>query len=129
MQGVIQLARQSSTKSEARTVKGTPAGHGIEFLPRSMFLMSSVSVGIRYQADHDKIAKLYLRSKRELDHMNSWPEISAAMLSIEKDRKMPGRLVRRAIQNLPVTIKNIETFVNVVANRLGAHGREISTAR
>jgi putative DNA primase/helicase len=120
MQGVIGLARQSSTESEAMTLKGTVAGDGMEFLVRSMFLLSSVSVGIKYQADHDRIVKLHLKPKTAPGHRQSWPEIQAALLSLHSDKTMPARLARRAINLLPITLQNIEVFAEIAAKRLGS---------
>ncbi|MGO8916567.1 MAG: toprim domain-containing protein [Stellaceae bacterium] len=120
IQSILGLARQASSESDALTLKGTIRGDGMEFLIRSMFLLSSISIGIKYDADHDRIAKLHLRPKHEREHREKWPITKKALGALLKDKTLPARLLRRMLDTLPTVLQNIDTFIEVMSNRLGS---------
>ena len=121
IQHVLALARQASTETGALTLKGTVDGSGMSFLIRSMFLLVSVQVGIKNQADHERIAKLVLKPKKEAGNSGlEWRKTKAMLLDLTKDKTLPARLLRRSMELLPTTLKNIEMFAEVAAELLGS---------
>lgn len=120
IQQVISLIRQASTESDAQTYKGTAGGEAMSFHIRSMFCLASIQVGMKHQADVERMAVLSLRPKRE-DHdaAGTWKRISDALYSIKRDAELPRRLLRRSLGLLPVTLRNIDLFAEVGAQRFG----------
>ncbi len=130
IQGALSLARQASTESEALTLKGTIDGEGRDYLIRSMFLIASIRVGIKQQADHERIAKLILLSKKDPGNSSAiWRQTKAALLALKKDKTLPARLIRRSMKLLPITLKNIETSPRSPRTCSGPSVRATSTAR
>ncbi len=129
MQAALSLIRQSSTQSAARTFKGTMHGEAMDFMIRSAFCLSSIQVGIEHQADYERIAVLRLCPARETeDAGGEWKVLSAALTALRRDN-LQAALMRRAIDLLPITLKNIEIFAEVAAGRLGTqrHGDQYGT--
>jgi putative DNA primase/helicase len=120
VQAILALIRQASTESGAKTLKGTQIGQAQGFMIRSMFALSSVQVGLRHQADIERMSVLALRPKREGDAAANWAVIKAAVDELKADPTLPGRLLRRSIQLIPITVQNIETFARVAAQRFGS---------
>lgn len=121
VQAVIAMIRQSSTESEARTFKGTQGGDAMDFMIRSMFCLSSIQVGLKHQADVERLSVLALRPKREsTDPAADWARISAAIYKLKKDPALPSRLMRRSLTLLPVIIQNIEIFAQAAAEKFGS---------
>lgn len=111
VQNVLSLIRQASTESEAQTYKGTAGGDAMAFHIRSMFCLASIQVAIKHQADVERLAVLALRPKREdTDAGASWDRLKAGLYRIKRDVTLPGRLFRRSLDLLPLTLKNIDVF-------------------
>lgn len=123
VQSILALIRQASTESGAKTLKGTQMGAAQGFMIRSMFCLASVQVGMRHQADQERISVLSLRPKRTENKeqaSKNWAAIKEAVDGIKADHELPGRLLRRSIQLLPITVQNIETFARVAADKFGS---------
>jgi putative DNA primase/helicase len=121
MQNVISLIRQSSTESEAQTLKGTAGGSAMSFHIRSMFCLASIQVALKQQADIERLSVLTLKPKREdKDADGTWKRISEGLYSIERDDTIPARLFRRSMELLPITLKNIVAFSSAAARRFGS---------
>jgi putative DNA primase/helicase len=120
IQNILTMIRQASSDSEARTLRGTVTGKSQSFYIRSMTLLCSVQVVLKQQADRDRIAKLSLKPKRDIDNRpQDWKFTSGGLKEIEKDKTISNRLLRRIINLLPVTLQNVEIFAELAANRLG----------
>ena len=120
MQNIISMIRQASSESEARTFKGTPGGNPLSFHIRSMFCLASIQVGMKNQADIERLTVLLLRGKSDgRDNEKVWKEIDADLYSIERDTDITRRLLRRTIELLPVIQQNIEVFVQAAAQKFG----------
>lgn len=118
MQNVLSLIRQSSTESEAQTLKGTAGGAAMSFLIRSMFCLASIQVALKQQADVDRLTVLTLRPKRDdKDAEGTWRRISDGLYQMERDDTIPARLFRRSMDLLPVTLENIKVFSSAAARR------------
>lgn len=121
MQAVLALIRQSSTESQAKTYKGTAGGQSMNFMVRSMFCLSSIQVGIKHQADRERMAVLALRPKRETnDAAGEWKVMSEKIYMLSRDRTIPKRLMRRSLDLLPVTMQNIQVFAEAAARKFGS---------
>lgn len=124
IESVLALIRQSSTESRARTLKGTMGGDSMAFVIKSMFCLASIQVGIKQQADRERLTILALKGKRPeddgVDQGSTWKQISDALYVLHRDKKMPARIMRRMINMMPVLLHNISVFVEVGAARFGS---------
>lgn len=121
VQSILALIRQASTESEAKTFKGTAGGDALSFHIRSMFCLASIQVGMKHQADLERMAVLSLRPKREdADAAGTWKRIKDALYTIKRDADLAPRLLRRSLDLLPVTRQNIDIFADVAAQRFGS---------
>jgi putative DNA primase/helicase len=122
MEATLTTVRQSSSESGARTYKGVAGGSGTaSFRIRSMWCLSSVQVGMKEQADKERITVLSMRPKKgDEDPVQTWARISAAIDAIKADREIPAMLLKRSLVLLPTTLKNIETFSKAAALRFGS---------
>jgi putative DNA primase/helicase len=123
IQHVLSLIRQASTESHARTYKGTVGGHSMEFLIRSMFCLASIQVGIKHQADVERVTVLSLRPKkeRETGPVSEWSTIKEKLYSvIERDPTIGARLIRRSMNLLPTIQQNVEVFTVVASKIFGS---------
>lgn len=125
IQGVLAMARQSSTESGAKTLKGTQGGSAMDFMIRSMFCLSSIQVGMKHQADMERISVLALKPKREGRTQaekdiadEKWASVQDSLAWI-REPDVPARLLRRSLELLPTTILNIETFATAAARKFG----------
>lgn len=121
VQGILALIRQSSTESQARTLKGTAGGDSMSFHVRSMFCLASIQVGIQHQADVERMSVLSLRPKREdPDPEKTWAYISDGLRMLSADETLPARLLRRSLDLLPITLKNIKVFSDAATRVFGS---------
>lgn len=121
IQSVLSLVRQSSSESPAEVLKGTAGGDAMSFHIRSMFCLASIQVGIKQQADIERMTVLTLLPKRdEVNAAEMWKRISEQLYILRKDETLPGRLVRRSLKLLPVTLRNIVTFSEAAAIKFGS---------
>jgi len=121
VQNVLSLIRQSSTESEAQTLKGTAGGQAQHFHVRSMFCLASIQVALKQQADVERLTVLALRPKRDdTDAAGTWVKISEQLYNIHRDPEFPARLFRRSMDLLPTTLQNILVFANAAAEKFNS---------
>lgn len=121
VQAVLAMVRQASSESQAKTYKGTAGGDAMAFHIRSMFCLASIQVGIKYQADIERMTVLSILPKRDDDDpAETWKRIDNALHVMQRDESLPGRLIRRALDLLPTTLKNISVFSEAAAIRFGS---------
>ena len=120
VQNVLSLIRQASSQTSAMTLKGTAHGSSMQFLIRSMFCLSSIQVGMKHQADYERLTILALRPKRdEANAADNWLNLKARLREIADDRTIAARLFRRSLDMLPTTLKNINTFIDAASRKFG----------
>lgn len=122
VQNIISMIRQSSSESHASVLKGSSTGHAMRYQIRSMWCLSSVQVALKNQADLERLTVLNLGSKTRGSDGDGkqWGSIKSALQSvIAADRQIAGKLLRRAIDLLPVIQQNIKTFSVVCADNFG----------
>lgn len=123
VQSILGLIRQASTESDAETLKGTTDGSGMTYHIRSMFFLASIQVALKHKADIDRLTVLTLKSGKisDAEAGAQWRKIKDAMYQIsERDTTVRARLLRRSIDLLPTTLKNIEVFSAVGADFFGS---------
>jgi putative DNA primase/helicase len=121
MAPILALIRQASTESVAQTLKGTISGDSMNFHIRSMFCLSSIQAGLENKADQDRLTKLALMKVQDEDSgaSGTWASIKEALYKIGRDKALPGRMLRRAIDMLPTLQMNITVFVDAAAKHFG----------
>lgn len=95
---------------------------------RSMFCLASIQVALKHKADIDRLTVLTLKSSNPNDASSGgdWAQMREAMYQLagREDSMIQRRLLRRCIDLLPTTLKNIEVFSTVGADMFGSqrHG-------
>lgn len=126
IQHVLSLIRQSSTESIARVYKGTVAGQSMEFLIRSMFCLASIQVGMKQQADLERVTTLALKSKKDdsPDAGPEWEALRDRLHAMVTQKPMIGaRFVKRSMTMIPIIRENIHVF-STAANKFFGSARE-----
>lgn len=88
VQRVIALARQSSSESDARTLKGTPSGSTLQFRVRSMFCFVSITGAVAQESDKSRIALLQLKGASQVpaaDRAAHWEGIQPRLAAINEN--------------------------------------------
>lgn len=120
VQNILSMVRQASSESGAQTFKGSGTGEAMAYTIRSMFCFASIQVALKQQADLERLTVCHLRAKEEQsEHDLPWRELEAMIDKLRMDKKLPAKLFRRSLNLLPVTLKNIRTFVNAAAEHFG----------
>jgi putative DNA primase/helicase len=121
VENMLSLIRQSSSESDAQTLKGTISGDGMAFYVRSMFCLASIYVGLDKKADIDRLAVLALKTSRgDTEAAPNWVKVKDQLHWLERDTDLRGRMLRRAIDMMPMVLQNIEVFTKVAAKKFGS---------
>lgn len=121
VENMLSLIRQSSSESDAQTLKGTISGDGMAFYVRSMFCLASIYVGMNKKADIDRLAVLALKTSRgDTEAAPNWVKVKDQLHWLERDTDLRGRMLRRAIDMMPMVLQNIEVFTKVAAKKFGS---------
>jgi putative DNA primase/helicase len=121
MQASIGFARQASSQTGAMVLKGSSAGQSMVFQPKPMICFSSVVMRLNSDADRDRIAVLRLKSRiASSNSAGEWVALSAGLAEINADKELSGRILRRVLDLLPTTLKNIKLFAQVCAEKFGS---------
>jgi putative DNA primase/helicase len=117
IQSILGLMRQSSTESQAQTFKGTAGGAAMYWHIRSMFCLSSIQVGVKHQADSERISVLTLLPKLvDGRAAEQWETLREEIHSVVmRDPDIGARLFKRTLDNLPTLLANIEVFKSAAA--------------
>ena len=123
MENVLTMVRQASSQSEAKTLKGTVSGKSLDFHVQSMFCISSIQVAIKQQADRERFARLDILKPGGEGDADRWAVLKDELYKISRDKTIGARLMRRTLNLLPITMKNIETFA-LAAGRVFGNQRD-----
>ena len=66
VRGILRLLRSASSAT-AKVLKGSASGQGVSYEVRFMFLLASISVGLRDEADKSRVAVLQLQNPQSMD--------------------------------------------------------------
>lgn len=118
IENIMSLIRQTSSESQAKTLKGTVSGASQHYQIRSMFCLASINVNLPTKADIDRLTKLVIKAPKDAgeDH---WPELEAELNKIDRDEGISSRLLARALNMIPVIMESIEVFRKAAATHFG----------
>jgi putative DNA primase/helicase len=120
---ILTMTRQASSDSEAKTHKGTTGGKSMAFHIRSMFALSSIQVGLEQQADYERFARLSMLKPGGEGDQDRWQVLAEELHKIATDETIGARLMRRVLDLLPITLKNVKTF-RIAAGRIFGNQRD-----
>lgn len=118
VENIIQLIRQTSTESQAKTLKGTVTGHGQNYHIRSMFCLASINVNLPGKADIDRLTRLVLRPPAPGTE-EQWVKLETELNKIDSDTSISGRLLARALKLMPVILETTKVFRRAAAKHFG----------
>ncbi|EAB4417266.1 toprim domain-containing protein [Salmonella enterica] len=114
IEGLLALARQSSSESQARTLKGTAIGHSMHYLIRSMFCFSSINTLLSKQADADRLTRLEILPPH-MRKVDNWDVLEEDFHIVSTWENLSARLVTRALSMAKVIADTILVFKQVGA--------------
>jgi putative DNA primase/helicase len=117
LQGVLDLARQSSTEDGGTITKGTKDGGSRRYLIRSSFLFASVNLGLTQAADESRFAVLSIGAGTP-EQFATLKRAHSEVFTVD----FAARLLARSIRLLPTIRANAETLADAIA-RTGAGRR------
>ncbi|EAW2493110.1 bifunctional DNA primase/helicase [Salmonella enterica subsp. enterica] len=112
IEGLLALARQSSSDSPARTLKGTAGGVSMQYHIRSMFCFSSINTLLSKQADADRLTRLEILPPH-LRKEDNWGELEEDFHKVSTWDDLSARLVTRALSMAKVIMETILVFKRV----------------
>lgn len=119
IQGVLELARQASSASDARIMKGTANQSGIQFKINCIFFLSSIQVSLLEEADQNRFTVLELQRNDGA----SWGEVKKKLDLVTEE--LGDKLFSRMIKLFPTLQKSIQVFREIIAElhgqRIGLH--------
>lgn len=113
IQKVIELARQSSSESSAHIIKGSKDGAHKKYLPRAMFLMSSINNSLKQSADLSRFTVLEIG--RKSDNFKQLDIDTNNLLTPE----FCDKFRRRMIDLIPTIRKNARQLAESIAEKTG----------
>lgn len=102
---ILDLMRQASSDSDARTLRGTPGGHAQTYHVRAPFAFGSIQCGLSASADRDRVSRVSLRSARsgEIPQPEAQQVYADWLAAIEAwPNDIADRLLGRALAVAPV---------------------------
>lgn len=109
IQGILELARQASSDTEARIVKGTADGKSHNYKINSAFLLSSIRTNLREEADKTRFCVLELN--RNIPE--EWREIKKNIMAITPE--LCDKIFHRMIARFDDLISVRERFEDCIA--------------
>jgi hypothetical protein len=120
IEGIVSLARSSSSVSEGRTLKGTISGQGMEFLVRSVFALCSITHSLEKPQDRQRFTLLPCRMTDA--HVAAWPDFKKELRATITPEFALGFYAR--IRELVDTIMdNAAVFQKVIIAQLKCDAR------
>ena len=99
VRGILRLLRSASSAT-AKVLKGSASGQGISYEVRFMFLLASISVGLRDEADKSRVAVLQLQNPQSMDpneRRRDWIDFQKQMhrrITPQEGRRLVARTTR-----------------------------------
>ena len=124
LQRVMKLARQASSETDAKVLKGTADGDGNSFELRTSFCFVSINVNVQASADESRVSTLSLRAPdiiteadREADE-EAFRQLEQRQIEV-MTKGFADRLLARMVRMIPTIRANTETFRKAVALTVG----------
>ena len=112
VENIMSMIRQTSSETQAKTLKGTITGTGMHYDIRSMFCLASINTNLQNQADVDRLSILVLKPASPMAPDN-WERLKAELNAIDMDTNISSRLLARALSLMPVILQAVEVFRRV----------------
>lgn len=116
IQNILELARQASSETGSRIVKGTATGEAVAFTIRSCFAFSSIGVFATSRPDETRITVLGITADGDRERFRKLSGLIADTFTEE----YVHRFVARSIKMIPVIRENARIFASAVASKLGS---------
>jgi putative DNA primase/helicase len=116
MEKIITLARQASTETRTKILKGSINNQSVEYQIKSMFIFASVQVGLKTKADKDRTAVLSL-DKNKSNLNQEYAQIQKMLNKLSKIENLSGKWARLAYNNLMIIRHNSELFSDVISEK------------
>lgn len=116
IQTILELARQASSETGGSICKGSANGMAVNFIIRSMFILSSIATNILQKADSTRWTILSLIKRHPNDAEDAFDELKEAVFSIITS-EWCEKFRARSIKMLPIIIKNTTVFGRVMAKQ------------
>lgn len=121
MESILALVRQSSSETQARTLRGTAGGQSLQYLIRSMFGLASINTNLSKQADADRLTRLeLLTAKHRQQTPEEWDQLKEDIHLVETYPSLSARMVTRAVSMWDMLFSTITIFRRVGANFFGS---------
>lgn len=121
VEAVISMIRQSSSETQAKTLKGTVSGDSMNFHIRSMFCIASINTNLEVKADIDRLTALTVRAPAPNGSADDkWPQLESELHKLKNDDDISRRLLARCLNMMPIIHENIAVFVKAAAVKFGA---------
>ncbi len=121
MEAILSMIRQSSSESQAKTLKGTIGGSSSRYNIRSMFCLASINTNIDKKADIDRLTKLVILPPKDAEATEAhWAKLSDELHKISTDETIAGRMLARALYLMPIITQSVDVFCKVAARHFGS---------
>jgi hypothetical protein len=118
---IMDLMRQASSDSDAKTLRGTPGGNAQSFHVRAPFCFGSIQCGLSASADRDRVTRISLRSSRSGEIKPQVArEVYADWLAALKQwpHDISERLLARAIALAPIARETARVMIDAMATQV-----------
>ena len=116
IQNILELARQASSETGSRIVKGTATGEAVTFAIRSCFAFSSIGVSATSRPDETRITVLGITVDGNKERFAKLATLIGETFTDEYIQ----RFTARSIKMIPVIRENARIFATAVAAVLGS---------
>lgn len=122
IQAVLALARQASSESGARTLKGTVHGGALQFRVRSMFCLASIGGAVYQESDKSRVTLLSLRGASQVsqeERQDHWRRMAPRLATIGEETG--PRMIARTLGLLRsgMVAETVKVFRQAAAAVLG----------
>ncbi|EMD0638889.1 toprim domain-containing protein [Salmonella enterica] len=112
VEALLALVRQSSSETQARTLKGTASGQSLHYLIRSMFCLASINTLLTKQADAERLTRLEILPSHMRKNDN-WGELEDDFHRVKNWENLSARMVTRALSMWKEIMLTVEVFKRV----------------
>ncbi len=111
VENVLQLARQSSSETGGKIIKGSSGGSSKTFCIRSSFLFASIGIAMTNSADESRVTIVSLKANEETPESEARFERFNEKASMKINADTGKKFRASVISLLPVIKENIKTMI------------------
>ncbi len=116
IQKILELARQASSSDNSKIYKGTPGGQVTSYQVRSMFLLSSIGLGVKRKADQTRVSVLSLRMGTGGKQFKELKELTHKCFTPAQEKFSP-MFISRMTRKIPTIKKSIDIYSDVITEK------------